>query len=149
MKNISPKHPRLDIASDSVISEGESLINHIELLLEQSFDSHTTWRDIRTSNSIRKEEDDLRTVFLAHRKYAGNNIDRQLSLTAGMSESYSQLIDARVSVLESQKRTIETLMRTCTDIVYIHRGEVSAMRSNLLAGAAIFTAVAVLLALKV
>jgi hypothetical protein len=144
----APRHPRLDIDSDFVIKEGAELVNHIESLLEQSFDSHVTWRDIRRSNSVRKEEDDLRTVFLTHRKYASNNIDRQLSLITTKSERNDQFTSSKITVLESQKRTIETLMKTCTDIVYIHRGEISAMRSNLLAGAAIFTAVIVLLALK-
>jgi|SRR5581483_7506020 len=138
----------LGIGSGFVIEEGETLINHIESLLEQSFDSHITWKDIRKSESMRKEESDLRTVFLAHRKYASNNIDCQLGLTAIASENPSQSNGSKINILESQKRTIETLMKTCTDIVYIHRGEISAMRSNLLAGAAIFTAVIVLLVLK-
>lgn len=100
------------------------------------------------SGSVRKEEADLRTVFLAHRKYASNNVDRQLSLAAVADRNGSQSTSAKINILESQKRTIETLMKTCTDIVYIHRGEISAIQSNLLAGAAIFTAVIVLLVLK-
>lgn len=134
--------------TDQVIREGTALIVHVESLLERSFDSHISWQDLHSSDTLRREELDLRNLFIAHRQYANKNIEQQLNLTASISQNDSQFVSAKVSILESQLRTIESLIKSCTDIVYIHRGEVSAMRSNLLAGIAIFIAVGAVLALK-
>ena len=119
-------------SSDSILNKGSELVAFIEAELEQTYTEHFRWRDVfRTDTSLAFQT--LHNIFQLHREYAFLNIESQKALITDVTIADKSLIISEISVIESQKQTIERLMGSYTNAIFAKQSEIASRRANTLA----------------
>jgi hypothetical protein len=121
-------------SSDEVFSLGTTLIAYIEKGLEQKLRQTIGWRHMY--HTLRKPTDpthDLHRMFELHSQYIAFNMDRQKALITDVETASRSFIISELSVIESQKQTVERLMGAYTAAVFAQQSELANFKANTLA----------------
>ena len=122
---------------------GTSLIPYIEKGLERTLKQTVSWRYMYLN--LRKNEDptdDLHRMFELHSQYTNLNMKRQKALITDVEVASRSFIISELSVIESQKQTIERLMGAYTAAVFAQQSELANFKANTLAILGVIVAVA-------
>lgn len=76
---------------------------------------------------------ELHLVFELHSQYTSLNLKRQKALITDVEVASRSFIISELSVIESQKKTIERLMGTYTTSVFAQQSELANFKANMLA----------------
>ncbi len=138
-----PSSTAVTHSSDDVFSLGTALISYIEKRLEHTLKQAVGWR--YTYRNLRKRvdpTDDLHRMFELHSQYINLNMKRQKTLITDVEVTSRSFIISELSVIESQKQTIERLMGAYTAAVFAQQGELANFKANTLAILGVIVAVA-------
>lgn len=122
---------------------GTSLIPYIEKGLERTLKQTVSWRYMYLN--LRKNADptdDLHRMFELHSQYTNLNMKRQKALITDVEVASRSFIISELSVIESQKQTIERLMGAYTAAVFAQQSELANFKANTLAILGVIVAVA-------
>ena len=116
---------------------------HIERQLERTLRQAIGWgHAYRTLRKQVDPTDDLHRVFELHSQYTGLNMERQKALITDVELASRSFIISELSVIESQKQTIERLMGAYTAAVFAQQSELANFKANMLAILGVAVAVA-------
>jgi len=120
--------------SGSVFSLGAALIEHIERSLERTLREDIGWHYMfHAFKRQAKPADELHHVFALHSRYIRLNMERQRELITDVEVASRSFIISELSVIESQKQTIERLMGTYAAAVFAQQSELANFKANSLA----------------
>lgn len=129
--------------SDDVFSLGNTLIEHIEKRLEYTLREAMGWRYIFQTNKKRVgSANGLHHMFELHSQYIRLNMRRQKELITDVEVTNRSFIISEISVIESQKQTIERLMGAYTAAVFAQQSELANFKANTLAIIGVAVAIA-------
>ena len=140
---LSPSVAAVTHSSDDVFSLGTALISYIEKRLEHTLKQAASWRYMY--RNLRKKADptdDLHRMFELHSQYINLNMKRQKALITDVEMASRSFIISELSVIESQKQTIERLMGAYTAAVFAQQSELANFKANTLAILGVAVAIA-------
>lgn len=94
--------------------------------------------------TIRKHADpttELRRMFELHSEYLRLNMERQRDLITDVDTTRRSFIASELSVIESQKQTVERLIGMYTGAVFAQQSELASYKANAVAGTGVLVAI--------
>ena len=94
--------------------------------------------------TIRKHTDptnELRQMFGLHSEYLRLNMERQRDLITDVDMHSRSFITSELSVIESQKQTVERLISMYTGAVFAQQSELASYKANAFAGFGVLVAI--------
>ena len=149
MQHIDPSDEDTAVShsSEDVFSQGESLIRLIEQELEHILKQPVGLRYMRRmGKQVSEAADMLHTMFTLHSDYSTLNMKRQQDLITDVDPTHRGFLLAEISVIESQKQTIERLLNTYTSAVFAKQSELAGVQSNALS---LFSVLVAIIALAI
>jgi len=128
--------------SDEIFLLGTKLIAYIEEELEQTLYQIMGWRHMyQTLRGKVSPTVELHHMFELHSQYTSLNMDRQQALITDVDPASRSFVITELSVIESQKQTIERLMGAYTAAVFAQQSELASFKANILAVLGVIVAI--------
>lgn len=128
--------------SEWLFKKGADLITYIEYALEGVIAQKFSWQYTFTNSKHREEiTATLHRIFQMHSDYIGLNSERQRLLITDVAAENKTFIISEISVIESQRQTIERLMATYANAVFAKQSEAASLQANRLALLGVLVAV--------
>jgi len=122
---------------------GNTLIEHIEKRLEYTLREVIGWHHaFQTQRKHRDPANGLHHMFELHSQYISLNMKRQKELITDVERESRSFIISEISVIESQKQTIERLMGAYTTAVFAQQSELANFKANAVALVGVAVAIA-------
>jgi hypothetical protein len=138
----NPSSTAVTHSSDDVFSLGTTLIAYIEKRLEYTLKQTVGWRHMyHTRRGQTTPSEELHHVFELHSQYMHLNMKRQKALITDVEVASRSFIISELSVIESQKQTVERLMGTYTAAVFAQQSELANFKANTLAIVGVIVAI--------
>ncbi|HET9098714.1 MAG TPA: hypothetical protein VFN51_03805 [Candidatus Saccharimonadales bacterium] len=101
------------------------------------------WKSIyRSLNRQSAPTGDLHELFLKHSQYLSLSMEKQRFLITDVHAANHSFIISEISVLESQKQTIERMVATYTNDCFAFQSELATFKANILTFTGIIVAMA-------
>jgi hypothetical protein len=120
--------------SGDVFALGNTLIEYIEKRLEHTLSEIIGWRYVYHAFKKQLEPTtELHHMFALHSRYIQQNMKRQKELITDVKVASRSFIISEISVIESQKQTIERLLGAYTTAVFAQQTELANFKANAVA----------------
>lgn len=126
--------------NDKILDKGSVLVTFVEVELEKTYTEHFSWAHLFRDKKSLQTFQVLHNIFQLHRDYAFLNIEAQKALITNVGMAEKQSIVSEMSVIESQKQTIQRLMASYTNAIFAKQSEIASRRANTLSLLGIFIA---------
>lgn len=130
----------LDI--EEILTEGSALLRTIGEVSRESMSVHIGWKEGFRRVIIKKEHAALIDILDSMRTYMQNNMRVQQHLISSYDSSKAGNL---LSVVQSQKQTVEAFLATHIDTISYHRNELNTVVGHMLTAAAVGVALVTVL----
>jgi len=126
---------------EKLISSGNSLIEHIQEELNRTLTTKYSYKDIFCRKKINAEEEELANLIFSYTDYAKDNLGQQKQLATEGGLNDRQYNQPSLAMIQSQKETVEFLMKSLGDNISSHNAQLNSYSGRLIAFAALTVAI--------
>lgn len=124
-------------AIDKILEQGNDLMRLIGRASRESFSVRIGWAEGFSRRTIKHEEAVLGDILTSMRGYMQNNLQIQQELIKAASSVGQVTIGDQLSVIQSQKHSIEVMIATYIDTISYHRSELNTVIGHILTTSAV------------